>query len=190
MPEPTHFEQLLDAVRHGSSSAARELFDKYGELILRIIRRRLHPRMRTQYDSEDFQQSVWASFLALPPERMEFRTPEELAKFLSVMTGNKVTEQYRRKMWTDKHNLARELSLEDVGTHDPAIRRAAHDTPSAHAVAGEAWERMVRGKPESVQLMLELLRAGHTHEEIARQTGLHPKAIQRYVRKIKQSLRR
>ena len=59
-------------------------------------------------------------------------------------------------------------------------------TPSQVAIANERWERLVDGQPDRYRLVLDMLRLGHTHEEIAERTGLHRKVIQRLLHKMAQ----
>src|SRR5260370_21457217 len=106
------FRQLMTRVRAGSEEAARELFDRYSGHISRVVRRRLHSRLRTQYDSLDFLQAVWASFFAVPLEEYTFDHPEDLVRFLARMAYNKVVDVTRRRFGTVKHNINSERPFE------------------------------------------------------------------------------
>ncbi len=185
--QPSRFDELMRQIRAGSEPAARELLTDYGDHVLRIIRRRLDVRMRRQFDSSDFKQAVWASFFSLPAERMTFRSPEELAVFLGVMAGNKVNETFRHAA-TQKRDILRERSLEDIGESNPCIVRNPEATPSQFVVADECWEQLNRGQSPEVQKILAMLREKRSYDEIARETGLHPKAIQRCLRRLKKDV--
>src|SRR5262245_10348733 len=187
--QQSRFDELMQLIRNGSDEAARELLDTYGEHILRIIRRRLHPRMRGQFDSIDFQQAVWASFFAMPAERKTFRTPEELALYLAGMADHKVAEAFRQA-GTIKRSTMRQRSLEDIGEGNPCLVRKEDATPSQFAVAEECWDQMNAGKSPVLRQILTMLKERHSHEEIARRTGLHPKAIQRYLQRLKRDVGR
>ena len=182
------FRSLMTRVQTGCPDAARELFDRYGEHIRRIVRRKLHQGLRSQYDSIDFTQDVWASFFAGPQERRTFDTPESLVAFLSNMVFTKVARAYRRGFQTKKYNLSGKQSLNADGPDgepapEPPLRGP---TPSQVAIANEQWERMNDGQPDRFRLMLELLREGYNYQEVAERTGLHPKAIQRWLYKMAQ----
>ena len=73
------FLRLIEEVRAGSEDAIRELVDIYGHHVYRIVRYRLNRELRSQYDSQDFCQSVWASFFANRDAIIRFKRPEELA---------------------------------------------------------------------------------------------------------------
>ena len=51
-------------------------------------------------------------------------------------------------------------------------------------MANEQWENLLRGLPPEYQRMLELLRQGYTHEEIAENLGIYTKVIQRFLEKL------
>ena len=176
------FAALLKRARSGCNDSARQLYELYGGHVLRVVRRRLHRRLRTQYDSADFHQAVWASFFALPAEQREFAKPGDLLDYLCAMALNKTTEVFRRRMQTDQYNLNRELSLEDVGP----IRAGAsvQPTPSQVCVAEDWWQKLLKEQRPIMRKALALLRDGCSYEEIGAQTGLHPKAIQRHLRRM------
>lgn len=186
--QPSRFDELMQEIRAGSESAARELFEAYGEHIRRVVRHYLSRRMRTLFDSSDFQQDVWASFFALPLERIDFHSPAELARFLATMANHKIKDECRVRIGARKRDLTRETTLSVVGEEHPAVSRTNDATPSQLAVADECWERMMRGRPPQIRLMLRLLREGHSYQEIARQTGLHEKAIQRHLQQLRKGL--
>src|SRR5947209_4816813 len=47
------FKNLMRRVQEGSEDAARELLDRYGEHILRVVRRKLSRQLRSKFDSVD-----------------------------------------------------------------------------------------------------------------------------------------
>ena len=183
--QPTEFDCLMERVRNGCAEAARELFEQYGGYVRTVVRRKLHQQLRSQFDSNDFTQAVWASFFTTPTGEFAFATPEELVRFLSGMACNKVTLAYRRRLQTAKRNAHREEPLpanEDDGAGLP--RDPRQPTPSQVAVANEEWERLLEGQPSHYQLVLKLLRRGHTQAETAARLGMSPRQIQRIVEKL------
>lgn len=174
---------LLEQARGGCPRAARELFDQYGPAVQRVVRRRLQPQLRRQYDSDDFVQSAWASFFTSPRE-WAFATPEELVAFLSGVAYNKVVEKARQRLGTLRYDLNREVPLPSPDDQLPAPT----PTPSQHAQADERWQGLVEGLPPGHRRMLELLRDGHTHEEIAAHLRVDPKTIYRLVKRLEKRL--
>ncbi|HZY85321.1 MAG TPA: sigma-70 family RNA polymerase sigma factor [Gemmataceae bacterium] len=178
------FAQLMQRVRAGDPRAAQEVFDRYSEPIRRVVRRYLHQRLRTQYDSIDILQTVWASFFQVPPEQYTFATPEDLIGFLSQMAHNKAVDVFRRRLQTDKNNLNRQVSFDEPAADLDRTLPVRQPTPSQLAIAEEHWERIIKGQPPRVRQVLEMLRMGHTQREAADRFGLHPKTIKRLLEKL------
>jgi RNA polymerase sigma-70 factor (ECF subfamily) len=188
---PSDFKRLMERVRSGCPEAAREIFDLYSEAVRGVVRRTLHQRMRRQYDSIDFVQSVWASFFTVPAEAYTFTSPEELVQFLSQVAFNKVTDATRLRMNTRKRNLERERFLdgeEDDTDELVDLLPTRGPTPSQVAIAEESWEQLLAGQPPHHRRLLELRLAGHTYEEIAQALGLHPKVIQRVLKQLRRKV--
>jgi RNA polymerase sigma-70 factor (ECF subfamily) len=183
MAEPNEdFRGLMDRVRSGSEEAAREMFDRYSGHIARVVRRRLSQQMRSQYDSVDFLQAVWASFFALPANRFEFTRTEELLGFLSRMACNKVIDAVRRR-GTQKEGAGREQPVAG-GAPNPDEMPLHQPTPSQEVIAEERWQRLLEGEEAPKRQVLEMLRLGHSYGSISRATGLDPKTIQRFLRRL------
>ncbi len=189
--ENSRFAQLMRGIQEGSEEARRELIDEYGSHILRIVRRRLHHQLRRQYDSIDFQQAVWGSFFHISRERLNFQSPKELSRYLATMTIHKLTDAFRNRLRTQKNNLNREKSFDDIeAKYARSDRRQA--TPSQFALADEVWQKMMtecdRAKDARFRQVFAMLRDGHSYAEISAQTGIHLKMIQRLVRKVRERL--
>jgi RNA polymerase sigma factor (sigma-70 family) len=178
------FRQLMARVRAGNEEAARELFDRYSGHISRVVRRRLHRRLRTQYDTLDFLQAVWASFFAAPFEDYKFEQPKDLVGFLARMAYNKVVDATRRRFGTVKHSINGEVRFEEGRGASAEHVPVRQPTPSQLVMAEERWEQLVRGLTPPFRRVLELLRKGYTHKKIAHEVGLHPKMIQRFLRQL------
>jgi RNA polymerase sigma factor (sigma-70 family) len=182
--ERNEFAELMRSVREGSEDAARMLFDRYAPHIRRVVRRKLHQRLRPQFDSVDFVQDVWASFFALQGRQASFESPEALIGFLSNMAYHKVIDAVRQNMQTKKRDIGRERPLEKlINTQDERLT-ARQPTPSQVFGAKEQWDQLLDRVPERYWPILKLLREGETHEEIARKLGLDKKTVQRVLRRI------
>ena len=60
--EETSFAFLMEQLRLGDQDAAWTIIEIYGPHIKRVVRRDMHDKLRSKYDSADFVQAVWASF--------------------------------------------------------------------------------------------------------------------------------
>lgn len=174
------FEHLMERIRTGDAEAARELFQSYGKAIQKVVRRRLNRRMRSEFDSLDFVQEVWAAFFHIDPEHLTFRTPDQLVAFLLLLVRNKLVDAYRLG-YRSENRRPRHIRYLRVNSDDMA---APDPTPSQFAVAEEEWRRLLWNKPPKLRSALEMLRAGYSRQEIAEKLGLNPKMIQRLLQRM------
>ncbi|MBX9579315.1 MAG: sigma-70 family RNA polymerase sigma factor [Gemmataceae bacterium] len=182
MPEADEFGRLVREWRAGSPAALSELVARYSGHIRAAVRRRLGDRLRQQYDSLDFVQDVWASVVALPPERCQFATPDALVGFLARVAANKVVDVARSRLGTQRRDLSREEAL-PAGPDAAAADRGP--SPSQWAAGNEGWERLAARFPAGHRAVLERLRDGYTQAEIADLTGVGVRTVERIVRRIK-----
>jgi RNA polymerase sigma factor (sigma-70 family) len=180
----SEFNSLMARAQSGCQQAAAEVVRRYGGAIRRVVRRRLDQRLRPEYDSLDFLQEVWSSYFRTVRD-WTFQKPDDLISFLANMACNKITDAERHRLAT-RGDLSGEEPLpqpteDDRNNELPAPRQP---TPSQFAVANEQWENLLRGLPPEYQRMLELLREGYTHEEIAQNLGIYTKVIQRFLEKL------
>jgi RNA polymerase sigma factor (sigma-70 family) len=183
MPTNTDdFRTLLRATLDGDSEAAARLCRDYEEPILRVVRRRLMPRLRSRYDSFDFVNDVWVSFFANPPRDARLSDPKSLVAYLTRMASNKIGE-VRRSTAAAKNAIVRETSLENVGGGDHDVCLPAPDaTPSQIVGAEDEFQQLLRGRSPLHQRILTLLRDGMTYGEIAARLNTTEKTVQRLVR--------
>jgi RNA polymerase sigma factor (sigma-70 family) len=183
------FQDLMDQIAGGSESAVERLLGLYGDHLCRAVRRRLNRALRPKFGTSDFVQSVWASFFRDRSQLSRFRRSSELIAFLTRVANNKVVDEYRRRLETQKANVNRERSMSDDAYQDS--RLPCHDpTPSQAAIADEEWARMQGAVPSQYRAILELRAAGETHEEIARRLGVNEKTIRRVLGKLRTRLER
>src|SRR5437763_882230 len=132
------FQELLAKINAGDQDAARAFVDRFGESLLRVIRRRLDARMRRQFDSMDFLQDVMASFLCKPPEPDAFANADALYVFLTRLARNKVITAQRARS-RQKCNMHREHSLDGSAAYQAQGVRGNDPTPSEIVGAEEQW---------------------------------------------------
>ena len=90
------FETAVKKLSTGSEEAIWDFIQTYGPHIQRVVRRRLHHKLRSKFDTVDFVKMVWVSFFASPDRIAQFETPEDVIRYLFVMAKNKVIEESRR----------------------------------------------------------------------------------------------
>jgi RNA polymerase sigma factor (sigma-70 family) len=181
------FERLMEQVRGGSEQAAEQVCREYASHVIRVVRRRLHSRLRRRLDSGDVLQAVWASFFAIPAERFSFQTPEQLIGFLCQVAKNKVIDETRRGMDAQKRQVTREEYVEQT-YHDKRLPDPRQPTASKGLIAEESWEQLLRDQPSLIRDILELRRLGFTMSEIGARLGIQVKSIRRYLKKLAEEL--
>jgi RNA polymerase sigma-70 factor (ECF subfamily) len=187
MPRP-EFVGLMRRLEEGSEEAARELLDRYGTRIRQAVRRKLARKLRVQFDSIDFVQDVWASFFAGQIPKSCFANSDELLQYLTTMAYNKVTDAIRKRIGTRGYSVERETPLEAVvlAGEEPI---SADARPSQVAMAKETWAEIIRGKSKVQVRILQLLRLGNSHVEIAREVGIPERMVRRLIHKLNQEMR-
>jgi RNA polymerase sigma factor (sigma-70 family) len=180
------FSALMEQVRLGSPQAAEQLWQKYGPYVVHVVRRSLHRRVRSQFDSQDFAQAAWASFFNHLPEARRFDTPGALVGFLSKLARNKVVTEHRRLHGTDR-GVQLERRLDDSAAASEYID-ARTPTPSQEAVADELVERLTAGQPPLYGRIVRMRREGFTAVEIAEREKTSTRTVRRVLTDLKKLL--
>lgn len=181
--EVEEFRALVAGLRAGDQGAAAEVYRRYGPFIRAAVRRKLHHDLRQRYDSLDFVQDVWASFLAVPADRYTFDSPAALLGFLTRVAETKVALVFRKRFTTQKDDISRERWT--TGTKVESEPPSPAATPSQWLIADERWERLLARFPDGHRVILERLREGYSIEDIARMAGVSPRTVDRIVRRLK-----
>ncbi len=176
------FQSLMERVQKGCPDAVCLLVEQYGHHIVRAVRRSLAREMRSKFDSTDFAQAVWASFFRVPDRADELRTPEALLAFLTTLARNKVVQEFRRRLQSQKYNLRAERSAEDSAVAVTLTDR--QPSPSQMAQARERQQLMLQKLPDRHQPILGLRLAGKTCEEIAAELGVSERTVRRALQSL------
>jgi len=180
--EDSPFEAAVKELCTGSEEALWDFIQTYGPHIQRVVRRRLHRKLRSKFDSVDFVQMVWVSFFATPDRLAQFDKPEDVIRYLVVMAKNKVVEESRRRFEHEKHNVSRERPLDQPELVETSERSS--DTPSQIAIARERWQSMIEGEPERNRQILQMRMNGATFVEISESLGIHERTARQVMRKL------
>src|SRR5689334_17945868 len=111
MPDPVATptdEQLMAAYVAGDARAFGQLFERYGQVLYRIVRRRLP-------SDDDARDVVQQTMLQMHRARADFRTESKVRPWLFTIAMNLVREHYRRT------GRRREQGLE----HEPHAEHSA-----------------------------------------------------------------
>lgn len=181
MNDEADFARLMAGLRAGDPAAVEAVARRYGPLLRTLVRRHLHPRLRPRLDSVDVVQDVWASFLGLPPDRLDFAHPGALVAFLKQVAYYRAVEVYRQRFETERDAITCETTGETR-----ARARVCTPTPSMCVSAGEEWEQLVRQFPPAHRVILRRLREGHELADIAAMANVSLSTVSRVVKRLKE----
>jgi RNA polymerase sigma factor (sigma-70 family) len=178
------FRELMHGVREGSEEAAWELVARHGDAVRRAVRRSLSKELRTKFDSLDFVQIVWSSFFRARERMDRFERPEDLVAFLVKMTRNKVGMEVRRRLMTEKYNLNRETSLEELRGASAGEIADRQPEPIDVAIARERWKRMLENRPQHYRQIIQMRLQGRTYRDIADSLHLAESTVRRFIKRL------
>ncbi|MGE3809137.1 MAG: RNA polymerase sigma factor [Gemmataceae bacterium] len=184
MNERQQFQELMHRLRRASDGAARELFSRYGDHVLLVVRRKLDRRLRKRFDSIDFTQDVWASFFAIPPERFTFEEPQALVAYLTRIAQYKVIERFRQQVETRKYNIDRESPLDLFGSEAREHPPVPEPGPEEQVAIKEQWERLLADHTHRDQQIIAMLRDNYSQREIAEQLRISDKTVRRVIQRL------
>jgi RNA polymerase sigma factor (sigma-70 family) len=169
-------DALLERLTRGEMDAAGEVYRTFEPVLRVMVRRRLSPRLRAKFDSNDVVQSAWADILrGFRAEGWRFSDREHLRAYLARVTYNHLINCCRRHTLTIQH----EQALSDDEQH--GVPPSPQPRPSELAQADELWELLVGLCPPAHRDLLHLKRQGFALAEIAAQTGLHESSVRRIL---------
>lgn len=178
-------DELFARAREGDQEAWKQLFDQCYDKVLRVVRRKLDRPMRSLFDSTDFANDVFKSLVA-KSDRFDFPNIEALRRYLAQAAEQKVIDEYRRQH-RQKRDRSRDRRFgedEDGVTFEPS---SGEPTPSQFAVGRETRETILAEQTGPNRQVLELKGEGYSNEEVAQQTGLHLRKVQRVLKKVSDS---
>lgn len=182
--------ELLDRVRQGDEQAATDLFDRYVERLIRLVKSRLSGKLRRRVDAEDVVQSVYRSFFSNAQEgRYLLNRSGDLWRLLAAITINKVRNQARHGK-AAKRSVGVEESVADneslMGISPEAVSK--EPSPQELGVLLEEIESEMRDLSRLKRGIVELRLQGHSNEEIADQIHCTERTVQRTLRQLKERL--
>ena len=183
----------IGALRAGDDEAARQLWNRYFEALVRLARARLHAR--TIADEEDVALSAFDSFCAgLARGRFpDIADRYDLWRLLVTLTARKATNRLRHES-RQKRGAGR-VVLESALAAGPeseadAMGQVIGSEPSPEFAAQVAEEcgRRLNGLPdESLRLVALMKMEGYTNQEIADRLGCDPRTVTRKLKVIRKA---
>lgn len=185
--EPPTFSQLIENLENQQDWAVQELVDRYGNHILRVVRRHLGQKLRIRFDSEDFLQAVWATLFVKPSAFAHIENEAQLKAYLTQIAFHKVIDERRANTLTQKRDLNREFSLNGMDSQAQQPRNT-DATPSQHLMADEELQKIQAELPEKLQWMIDCRLQGMTFHAIAEQGGVHERTVRRVFERVRRRI--
>ena len=183
------FQNLMEQIAAGSEAAVEQLLGRYGDHLCRAVRRRLSRALRPKFDTADFVQAVWASFFCNRRELANFEHSGQLVAFLTRVASNKVIDECRHRLQTQKADVARECSISDKTSQELVV--PGHEPrPSQVAIMHERLDQLRGGVPTRYRQIVDLRAEGQSQEEIADKLGVSEKTVSRVLNKLRSRMER
>ncbi len=181
---------LFSRARNGDEDAWSELYNKCRPKVLRVVRRRLSPPMRSLYESTDFYSDVMKS-LAASADRLDFDSFDALVAFLVKIAEQKVVDEYRR-VNAMKRDVKRQQALNPFDGEGDRPGGLASDEPTASqfAVATEAEEQLLAGRTVLEREVIVMKHDGYSPSEISERVGWSLRTVQRFFKNLRDSFLR
>jgi RNA polymerase sigma-70 factor (ECF subfamily) len=159
---------LVTRWKEGDENAARELFYRYSERLIALVRSRLSDKLASRLDPEDVVQSVYRSFFSdARDNRCVLEQSGDLWRLLVTMTMHKLLDQAKRQQ-AGKRSVDREVSSSEAewcGMNSAMLSR--EPSPDDAVAVLEELELLMRGLDPVHRRIIEMRLQGHSSTEIA-----------------------
>jgi RNA polymerase sigma-70 factor (ECF subfamily) len=192
MVEPDSCGDVMARLRAGDQSAAREIFQRFVDKLVRLARRQFNAALRRKVDPEDVVQSAYKSFfLRHRAGKVELQDWGNLWGLLTVITLRKCldrVEYYR----TERRDVQREAAAQpgQEGTEPWWQAVAREPRPEEAAVLAETVEHLLRSLEPDDRPVLEMSLQGYTTQEICRLLGRKERSVRRLREGVGKELQR
>jgi len=183
---PSPDSDLIQRLRDGSGTAAREVFDRYVERLLSLAKRRIGQRMNSRVDPEDVVQSVFRTFFSrMKNDQFEIHAEDDLFKLLVRITVHKTLRQIAH------HKAAKRDPSQEAAQGSDAhemLMQAMGAEPSPETVVTfmDHLEHFLGQLSEQDRLVLEMRMQGHSTDEIATKLGSYGRKVRRILERIRE----
>src|SRR5205085_953485 len=160
MPELPADQSPLEALQAGDEDAARKVFDRYAEQLVRLARRRISQRLASRIDAEDIVQSVFRTFFHRAKQgQFHLEAPDDVCKLLARITVHKTFRQIAF------HKRAKRDPGQETGQGDGSQEMllkllAGEPTPEEAAVFVDQLEHFLAQMKDEDRRILEMRMEG------------------------------
>ena len=175
---------LVSNYQAGSESAARDLFDKYCERLMKLAKRRIGQRMASRFDPEDVIQSAFRTFFTrVKNDEFTFEAEDDLIKLLVRLTVRKTLRRIEHHSAAKRNpNSEAAQRTDDVEPFSLIASRAV--TPDMEVALIDEFQLFIGDLPELDRKVIELKIQGYTTVEIAEKVGSYERKVRRVLERI------
>jgi RNA polymerase sigma-70 factor (ECF subfamily) len=181
---------LLARWRDGDQDAAEELFRRYSERLMALVRTRLSDKLSARLDPEDIVQSVYRCFFSsVREDRFVLERSGDLWRLLVSITMNKLIDQTRRQT-SDRRSVEREQSWSPGDTRfGPDSEMLAREpAPEDAAAVLEEVEHVMSCLEPLHRRIVEMRLQGYSTAEIALDVQRTERTVRRVLELVRESL--
>jgi len=179
---------LLAKAKAGEPQAVQDLFDQYADLLLKVIRARMTPEMRSAWDSVDFLQLARFKLHGCNIEDKDFETPQAFLAYMIRIAQNEVGQVKRQRANRTKGNVNKEVPIETLTPTEAEKLVDREPKPEETQMADEQWRRALQRMPALYRAFAVRLRDGYTHKEIAAEFDVSERTVGRALNRLKEEL--
>jgi RNA polymerase sigma factor (sigma-70 family) len=184
-------DDLVERWRAGDEQAATELFFRYADRLIALVRSRLSSKLAKRFDPEDVIQSVYHSFFAdARAGRYQIERGGDLWQLLVTVTLHKLQGQVQRHT-AQKRGVKAE---QHFGSEDSLLRIQAYvqgQEPSPVEVVAltDELEQVMRRLEPLQRRILVLRLQGYNLDEVAAQANCTERTVRRVLDRVKEHLK-
>ena len=184
-PPDSGDQDLIQRLRDGSNTAAREVFDLYVQRLLGLAKRRIGARMNSRVDPEDVVQSVFRTFFSrMKNDQFQISAEDDLFKLLVRITVHKTLRQIAHHK-AAKRDPSQETAQGSDANEMLMQAMDAEPTPETVVTFMDQLEHFLKQLPDQDRQILELRLQGFSTEEIAEKLGSYDRKIRRVLERIR-----
>ena len=185
MSSATSDHSLLERFRHGSESAATQLYLRYAQRLRGLTRAQLSPALARRVEVDDLVQSVFGSFFRRARNGYyDVPEGEELWSLFLVIALNKIRNQgaYHHAGKRDVRRVADGMDLDQLDGGKAAAEGA--DYAFLELVIEEALGRLTDDHRRAIELRIQ----GHEVADIAQQLACSKRTVERLLQEARKRL--
>jgi len=141
-----------------------------------------------QFDALDFVQMAWKSAWTRQQSEIIYWDRKRIRGYLKSILVNKLKQVHRDYLDTEKRNVRKQVRFDiPVDDQEQIVESAFHARTSSTQWINQVFVRQILSEvSESEAQIINLKMDGCTLSEIARQTGMNRRSVQRAVLRIRE----